>query len=442
MACLLLAASLGAAAFEGGGVHPNQWAWSALAISLAAGIALFRPSGTRAPKSKWLSGALAALLGWVTFQLAPLPPSLIQSVSPEHWNALVTARQLADHRPEKWAALSLAPAATWQRLLAVLPAAATFLAAREMAWWWRDRPWVAIAPVIGVAWLESVLGLVQFYLMRTAGYGGSVSGTYANRDHFAGLLEMAFPLALLWALAVWRGGDSNSRQKIRPALGSALLFAVAACLLLGVVVSLSRMGFLSVLAAIALAALVISLRHFRYPRNPRPAWQWAAVLTVPLVIAVFLPTRELVLRFADLTATEEISRDDRIGIWKDTTKVIADYVWTGTGLGAYERGLYRHKIVAPTRTVDFAHNDYLQALAELGIPGAVPAAALAILILSRLVSGVLRRESKNPEWATGLLAALLAIAVHSLADFNLYIPANALTFAWLSGAAASLETKG
>lgn len=311
-----------------------------------------------------------------------------------------------------------------------------------MAWWWRDRPWVAIAPVIGVAWLESVLGLVQFYLMRTAGYGGSVSGTYANRDHFAGLLEMAFPLALLWALAVWRGGDSNSRQKIRPALGSALLFAVAACLLLGVVVSLSRMGFLSVLAAIALAALVISLRHFRYPRNPRPAWQWAAVLTVPLVIAVFLPTRELVLRFADLTATEEISRDDRIGIWKDTTKVIADYVWTGTGLGAYERGLYRHKIVAPTRTVDFAHNDYLQALAELGIPGAVPAAALAILILSRLVSGVLRRESKNPEWATGLLAALLAIAVHSLADFNLYIPANALTFAWLSGAAASLETKG
>src|SRR5581483_2296071 len=57
LACLLVA-SLGAAAFEGGGVHPNQWAWSALAISLAAGIALFRPSGTRAPKSKWLSGAL------------------------------------------------------------------------------------------------------------------------------------------------------------------------------------------------------------------------------------------------------------------------------------------------------------------------------------------------------------------------------------------------
>ena len=425
--------------FQDGGFYPRQWEWSALGISIAAGIALYGRAGKKAPKSKWLMGALAALLGWMILQLAPLPPLLIRSLSPEHWDALAAARRVAGHPPEEWAALSLVPAATWQRLLAVLPAAAAFLAAREMGWWWRDHLWIAIAPVIGIAWLESVLGLVQFYLMRTASYGGSVSGTYANRDHFAGLLEMAFPLALLWAIAIWRGGDSDSRQRIRPALGSALLFAVAACLLLGVVVSLSRMGFLSVLAASALTALVIWLRNLGYRSDSRPAWPRAAVLTVPLILAVLLPTRDLVLRFADLTATEEISRDDRIGIWKDTTKVIADYAWTGTGLGAYERGLYRHKVVAPTRTVDFAHNDYLQVLAELGIPGAIPAVALAILILARLVSGVLRRESKNPEWAMGLLAALLAIAVHSLADFNLYIPANALTFAWLCGIAASLE---
>jgi hypothetical protein len=32
---------------------------------------------------------------------------------------------------------------------------------------------------------------------------------------------------------------------------------------------------------------------------------------------------------------------------------------------------------------------------------------------------------------------LIAIGIHSLTDFNLYIPANALTLAWLGGLAVS-----
>jgi hypothetical protein len=48
------------------------------------------------------------------------------------------------------------------------------------------------------------------------------------------------------------------------------------------------------------------------------------------------------------------------------------------------------------------------------------------------------RASRNWELAVGLLGALFAIGVHSLTDFNLYIPANALTLAWLSGMADSL----
>jgi hypothetical protein len=47
------------------------------------------------------------------------------------------------------------------------------------------------------------------------------------------------------------------------------------------------------------------------------------------------------------------------------------------------------------------------------------------------------RGSRNWELAVGLLGALFAIALHSLVDFNLYIPANALTVAWLCGIADS-----
>src|SRR3984957_19125617 len=41
----------------------------------------------------------------------------------------------------------------------------------------------------------------------------------------------------------------------------------------------------------------------------------------------------------------------------------------------------------------------------------------------------------------GCVGAMTAIGVHSLADFNTYIPANALVLAWIAGIAASLRTQ-
>ncbi|HXW14884.1 MAG TPA: hypothetical protein VEN79_10275, partial [Terriglobia bacterium] len=41
-------------------------------------------------------------------------------------------------------------------------------------------------------------------------------------------------------------------------------------------------------------------------------------------------------------------------------------------------------------------------------------------------------------FAVACAGALAAILVHSLADFNLYIPANAMLLAWISGMVAGL----
>src|ERR1019366_343 len=87
-------------------------------------------------------------------------------------------------------------------------------------------------------------------------------------------------------------------------------------------------------------------------------------------------------------------------------------------------------------TDDFAHNDYLQLLAELGLVGFAIGAALAFSVLRM----ALRRavKSSDPEaryFAVACVGALSAIALHSLADFNLYIPANAMLLAWIAGMA-------
>jgi O-antigen ligase len=170
----------------------------------------------------------------------------------------------------------------------------------------------------------------------------------------------------------------------------------------------------------------------------RRRWLWIASIAVPACIFAAVSTKEMAVRFADLAATDDISKDARMEIWNDTTRLVGAYKWTGCGLGAYEHCLYQFKTVAPTNTVDFAHNDYLQILSEVGVPGGLLMAAIAGWILSRILSVVLfMRGAKNWEVAVGLLAAFTALGLHSLADFNLYIPANGLALAWLGGVAVS-----
>ncbi len=440
----LITAALASAVLLKGGVRPEQWIWSALGISAAAVlVATTRTGNVRQLRSRhrWGLGVMGILLAWMMFQVAPLPPALVERLTPEHWYAVAAARASTGEDPGAWVSLSVAPSATFERLLDVVPAMAAFVVAREMAWWWRDRIWIAVAPIVGVAWLESVLGLAQFYFMRVGGETGSIAGSYVNRNHFAGLLEMAFPVAVALALSAWRKSADVFGHTLGPALRMALLLTVSACLLAGVVVSQSRMGFVSALAGAGFAMLLLPLSRDetgQADRGRRNAWRWVAAVALPAVIVVLLPTRELILRFADMASTREVSRDDRVKIWHDTLQFVGAYKWTGSGLGAYQHGFFRYQTADPVNTVDFAHNDYLQILAEIGIPGSLLVGVLAGWIAARTLAVVLwKRSARNWALAVGLLASLVTVALHSLADFNLYIPANALVFAWLGGVAVS-----
>lgn len=437
LAYCLMTVCFAAAVLLKGGVYPHQWEWSALGISLAAAVfVLSRSEHEPSLGNSWGLILLPALFVWMVLQLVPLPPALLRLLSPLRWDAVAAAREATLQAKDSWAALSLAPGATLARLLDVIPAMAAFVAAREMGWQWRDRMWIAVAPVIGVASIESLLGLLQFRFLRmAAGAPGPVTGTYVNRNHFSGLLEMAFPLAVMAALAAWRKGAWRRQgSPVSPALATGALAGAAACLLMGIILSQSRAGFISTLMAVGFMMLMFGLSPGPTASRRIRRFRWGVLIAAPLLILVFLTTPQLILRFADA----DVSKDGRMEIWQNTLPLVSAYKWTGTGLGAYERGLYRYKTVAPAKTIDFAHNDYLQILAELGIVGAALAGALGLWIFLQPLRTVMRgRGSPNWPLAVGLLAALLTLGVHSLADFNLYIPANALAFAWLSGVAAS-----
>ena len=79
----------------------------------------------------------------------------------------------------------VAPAATLERLLYVVPAMAAFIAAREMGRWWGGRRlWIMVAPVIGVALMECCSAFRQIHPVGDVSAGPhTVRGTYVNRNH-------------------------------------------------------------------------------------------------------------------------------------------------------------------------------------------------------------------------------------------------------------------
>jgi O-antigen ligase len=150
---------------------------------------------------------------------------------------------------------------------------------------------------------------------------------------------------------------------------------------------------------------------------------------------VLLPPDQLIARFADMLNQTD-GEASRSRMWADTIPMIRDYPITGCGLGGFESCFHRYNLTAPNYKVDFAHNDYLQLLAELGLAGFLPLAFAAVFALTVSVRRALRRSGEDSGFiALACAASMTAMAIHSIADFNLYIPANALVLSWVGGIA-------
>lgn len=325
--------------------------------------------------------------------------------------------------------LSLVPAATVEHLLRVCGYVAAFLLVREL----KDQGWWAAVPLVVIAGLEAVLGLMQFYGDQTP---VNAHGTYVNRNHFAGLLEMALPFAVMYPVTVLKKAHHRYSAPALPALKACVGWSVAALILVGIIHSMSRMGFVACLGALGVMGILMVPRHKRPRVSAKYAWTCATVAVV-IVMFIFLPPDQLVERFAGLASTEEVSSEARHRIWAETLEMVKAHPWLGVGMGAYESAFLKYKAVAPMSTVDFAHNDYLQLLAELGIVGFGLVAVLLGILIRRTAR--LMRDLDDPDrQCIGIAAAgaLTAILLHSTADFNLYIPANGVVLAWIGGITA------
>lgn len=262
--------------------------------------------------------------------------------------------------------------------------------------------------------LQSVLSPDKIYGIYERQFA-SPFGSFVNRHNFAAYMEMtlAIPLGLVFAGAV----PKDKRLLYFTAIG---LMGVA------LILSGSRGGLVAFFAELIMLLLMTAGKKGK--RSMLIKGGLAAGLFVAIVAgSIFVGGETSLSRIAESTTQDDIS-SERSHIWSVTVDVIGSNMPFGAGLGAFGRAYARHDDQNGLATVEQAHNDYLQVLADAGIPGLVIGLLFLFLILKLGYDGLKIRNTFRRAISTGAFAGCFGILVHSIFDFVLHVSAVSILF--------------
>jgi len=443
-ALLIIYAVIGTVPLLFAAVQP--WVWSFYTAAIVAGFVfhLWQKTSGRV----WVPGKifLATVLFFFAvtfFQCLPLSPRILAVLSAFRYQVMAQSNAIIES-PLSWQSLSYSPLASlawWTFLLSLL---LFFLVLRECFKSRRNLRftlWI----ILGVATLESLYGLIQalvpnmgvLWVDYIASYLGDARGTFINRNHFAGFMEMVWPLALGYTLALgdWqRKGNhygNNRKNKLKAMLSSdrlhlQLLFSLGiAIMLLALLFSRSRAGIGGVFVGFLTFVVLSGSGNKRLPLG---FWlMFGAIIGLIVIYGLKIGFAPIIERFLKLS--EGVSRVD---LWHDSLAIIKDHP-LGIGLGNFKGVFPVYKVsFVSDLTVTYAHNDYLQLLVEAGWPGFLALVSGFFIFLGKSFFKV-KRLSPHHDPLTffigiGAISGLVSMAFHSFFDFNLQMPANCVYF--------------
>jgi hypothetical protein len=373
------------------------------------------PQGARGPL--WV-GAGLLLIGLVS--LIPLPAGLGSGLPLR--GEVIEAFRLMGMAPPSLAA-SLAPSATLYSLLHLLPPAAMFLLVLQLN---NDERRLLPTVLLAVAGASIVLGAFQlfggpdsplrFYAVTNR---NSPVGFFSNVNHEATLLLCALPLA-----GVLAGRMATRRSRSKRSGGAIIVAAVAVFLIAGLAIAGSGAGY-----GLAVPAALISFLIYRRTVAGGIAKGWWAALAVAAVLFMFAGLQGPLSKesFEADRTSQPTSRRVLAG---NTVEIIKDSFPIGTGLGTFQAAYRRYE--NPDRVTrqfaNHAHNDYLEAVLELGLAG-------VLLILGFLYWWGRRsyqlwsRDFQGAALARAGSAMVGIVLVHSIVDYPLRTAAIAAVFA-------------
>jgi O-antigen ligase len=320
----------------------------------------------------------------------------------------------------------------------------------------------AMMTLSGVEWL---------LFQEKEAYRGVATGTFVNRNHLAGYLELTLAAGIGLLMALRDGKPMQWRSVLELLMGPKALIRLSLLIMvIALVLSHSRMGnaaFFSslmivgglfillspkhrlrnslILASLILIDLLVITQHFGFEglKQRLERTQFEDQVQERIVRKAVrdeatgaLVEREVVETY--IARRENEQRDDiNVYAWP----MMLESLWVGHGAGSFESSFPRFPGPDVRSHYDHAHNDYLQFVIEYGVVGVIPLLGFVLLAFWHALRALRRRSSLfRSGLGMGATMGMLSLMIHSSTDFNLQIPANALTFVTLAAIAVLAVT--
>ncbi|MCK4326232.1 O-antigen ligase family protein, partial [bacterium] len=273
--------------------------------------------------------------------------------------------------------------------------------------------------------LISGYGILQ-YLTGTGDMGGRAHSLFVTPNTFAGSLILTMPLSVSLYLA-----SQDKRKK-------AILLTSTLIIYLGILTSAARAAWISLSISMALALFLLFKKGFLKEKGSLTLLI-ASILVATAFFSLYKPPTKVspfVEKVKSMASPLEVATAQaRFKYWMSTWEIIKRHPVSGTGIETFSVIYPMYKDPSfHSSTHTFCHNDYLQILSELGPAGLISILSIIItyfLLIRRLLSSAIER--KRLAVVIGISCGSLATFIHSLMDFDMYIPfIMAVNFAWFA----------
>ena len=276
---------------------------------------------------------------------------------------------------------------------------------------------------------ELFSGHRQILYLEDSSLVSCVTGTFVNRNFFAGYLLMVIPLSVGYLLsreANRKDRFMGWRNRLSALDGKTLLIGFGIIvMILALLFSASRMGIISLLLSFSLMSLLF--RDSR--REQRLSKTSVLIFTLAFLWAAWIGLDAVIGRF--LRVSEDFKY--RWMVWVNTFQIFKDFPLLGSGLGTFEQVFPMFQSFFGLEIVDHAENDFLQMAAEVGLIGVGLLSALFVILFYKAVSGIRSLSYRYPQRYIGIggMVGIMALMLHSLVETNIQIPSNALLYTLL-----------
>ena len=441
--------------------------WSAQNLSLGFHPAIRDPRPAASPDSELKAGnsklsrsairhpqfvIILLFLLLVLFQMLPLPPAILKLISPRTYDLRSILSpfsfQLSALSSELSFPISLVSFGTQIEFFKWLAYFGLFFLLLRWGAFRDDRSITRhlLLAILLVGFAESLYGMLEFFsghkhILNLEGESlvSSVTGTFINRNYFAGYLLMVIPLSLGYLFSregFQRTRFTGWRNRLSSLDGKSALIAFGVVVMvLALLFSASRMGIMSLLLSFSLISFL-----FRNPGRERSSSKTAVLIfSLAVLWAAWIGLDAVISRF--FTVSEGFQ--ERWRIWADTFRIFKDFPLLGSGLGTFTQIFPSYRSFYIRGVVTHAENDFLQLLSEVGLVGMGLLAILFLYLFLKAVSEIRSLSRRDPQRyiAIGGMVGILALMFHSLVERNIQVPSNAFLYTVLWGIVLTRRSK-